>query len=204
MKNLILATFLLMFISGCLSIFWKRSYKPYSFFIEFENSYGIHVGTPVRMRGVVIGKIKKIQLKADSVLVLATIHSSRILVPVNSLVETTQTGLLNDSVIDIIPCNQFVIPSKSSSNIKIQSRLDHNSVYDGMYITGQRGLNYDDLIRSTTRISQRFDDPRFFNLFYVFLQNGIELTDTCFELILGLLEITVISSVYLQKFINYS
>nr|QCI06872.1 hypothetical protein [Halydictyon mirabile] len=42
---------------------------------------------------------------------------------------------------------------------------------------GHRGLNYDDLIRSATRISQRFDDPRVFSLFYLFLQNNIDISD---------------------------
>lgn len=71
-----------------------------------------------------------------------------------------------------------------------------------MYVTGDRGLNYDDLVRSTTRISQRFDDPRFFNLFYVFLQNGIEITDVIIELITEILGITSTGYLYLQKFLS--
>jgi len=45
------------------------------------------------------------------------------------------------------------------------------------YLQGNRGLNYDDLVRAATRISQRFDDPRFFSLFYIFLQNTIDISD---------------------------
>ena len=44
-------------------------------------------------------------------------------------------------------------------------------------------------MRATTRISQRFDDPRFFNLFYIFLHNGIELSDNIVYLSLQLLDL---------------
>lgn len=71
-----------------------------------------------------------------------------------------------------------------------------------MYVTGDRGLNYDDLVRSTTRISQRFDDPRFFNLFYVFLQNSIELTDVILELVMSALDVTSVGYIYLEKFLS--
>jgi phospholipid/cholesterol/gamma-HCH transport system substrate-binding protein len=174
----------------------------YSFFIEFDNLHGISRGTPIRMRGIDIGSIQSTKLKLDCVLALAKINSSKIFIPRDSIIETNQTGLLNEPVIDIIP---FGIPSISShiNHNPLSNSCDSSSIIcDQMYITGDRGLNYDDLVRSTTRISQRFDDPRFFNLFYVFLQNGIEVTDTFLELIASLLDVTSISYIYLQKFLS--
>lgn len=54
------------------------------------------------------------------------------------------------------------------------------------YVTGYKGVNYDDLIRSTTRISQRFDDPRFFSLLYLFLKNSIAISDEMADLVQNL------------------
>ena len=170
--------------------------KSYSFFIEFSNSQGINRGTSVRMRGIEIGYVENIRLKLNSVLVSVQINSSKILIPRNSLVETTQTGLLNEPLIDIVPLQLF----SSTNNVSPFSSTCSNSfiICNHAYIIGDRGLNYDDLIRSTTRISQRFDDPRFFSLFYVFLQNGIEFTDTLLDLMSYLLDFTSSFSIYLR------
>nr|YP_010471165.1 hypothetical protein N4M48_pgp027 [Synarthrophyton patena]UVF62994.1 hypothetical protein [Synarthrophyton patena] len=177
----------------------KNSY--YSFFIEFDNANGIEKGTSIRMRGLQIGSIQSIVIKPHCILTLAKINSSNVLIPKDSIIETSQTGLLNDAVIDIIPLSSLQL--FDSSTISPFSNNCENSkiLCNKMYLQGDRGLNYDDLVRSTTRISQRFDDPRFFNLFYVFLQNGIETTDIFLELITEILDLTSIGYIYLQKFL---
>ena len=153
------------------------------------------------MRGVQVGSIENIKLKLNCVLALAQINSTDIVIPKKSIIETTQTGLLNEPIIDIIPINEL----KQFTNIDTKANPiaqecdSSNIICNQMYIRGYRGLNYDDLIRSTTRISQRFDDPRFFNLFYVFLQNSIELTDNFMELITSILDITAFGYIYLEK-----
>lgn len=175
--------------------------STYSFFIEFSNSYGITKGTSIRMRGIQVGSIQSMQLKLNGVLVLAQIDSSNILIPKNSIIETTQTGLLNEAVIDIIPLK--LLKQDNTIYSPLSSNCDSNYIICNQnYILGDRGLNYDDLIRSTTRISQRFDDPRFFSLFYVFLQNGIEVTDTILELMSNLLDLTSIAYISLQNFFS--
>jgi len=88
-------------------------------------------------------------LKSDCVLVLAKVNSSKIVISKNSIIETTQTGLLNESIIDIIPFDNFnninYLYPNPLSNLCDTSNIICNS----MYIKGDRGLNYDDLIRST-------------------------------------------------------
>jgi phospholipid/cholesterol/gamma-HCH transport system substrate-binding protein len=172
---------LLLIILGTLAISFilnnKFFNKSYSVFIEFNNAHGIRPGTTLRLKGLSIGRIVSIKLHLNTIIVLAKINSSLNLIPRNVLIETNQTGLLNEAVIDIFPLEnieifdkQFINPlSPECSNSKIVCNLSH--------VKGNRGLNYDDLVRATTRISQRFDDPRFFNLLYIFLYNGIELSD---------------------------
>ena len=154
----------------------KQARNKYIFFIEFNDANGVIVGTPVRMRGISIGAVNRIQLKFNGILVLATINSEHIIIPKNSIIETTQSGLLNESIIDIVPIKFSPIDKERGplSLLCDSSKIICNKTY----LLGDRGLNYDDLVRSTTRISQRFDDPSFFNLFYVFLEHSIELTES--------------------------
>jgi len=106
---------------------------------------------------------------------------------------------LNESFIDIIPLE----------NIKYSEGIDPLSVEcfkskfvcHLSYLEGDRGLNYDDLVRATTRISQRFDDPRFFNLFYIFFQNAIDLSDNMLDLTIDFSDIISIISYSIYKFV---
>ena len=176
--------------------------RSYSFFIEFDNSNGIVQGTTVRMRGVNIGSVQNTKLKLDCVIALVKINSNKILIPVNSIIETTQTGLLNEPIIDIIPLKSLQIKEHTICFNPISKNCDNSYIIcHYSYVRGNRGLNYDDLVRSTTRISQRFDDPRFFNLFYVFLQNGIELTDSLLEFFSILLDFVSLSHISFLHFL---
>jgi len=157
----------------------KRQYqsRSYSIFIEFDNAHGIRQGTPLRLRGISIGSVVDITSEINSVIVLVSINNSSITIPKNALIETNQTGLLNDTAIDILPLDILSERSDSIPNPLSSGCFESRILCHLSYIEGERGLNYDDLIRATTRISQRFDDPRFFNIFYTFLQNGIEFSD---------------------------
>lgn len=177
-KKILLLLVLIIFSILSWFLIKKKVYNHnYSIFVEFENAHGIRPGTPLRLRGFTIGSVIDVTSEINSILVLININSSAYLIPKNSLIETNQTGLLNDSIIDIVPL-EILSEQESLKLNPLDSQCIHSKILCHLsYIEGERGLNYDDLIRATTRISQRFDDPRFFNLFYIFLQNGIELSD---------------------------
>ena len=154
---------------------FKFKNLKYSFFIEFDNANGMMVGTPIKLRGIQVGTIQNLQLKSNCVLALAEIYSYKTIIAKDSIFETTQTGLLNDTVIDIIPLKNlegYLNTSPISFSCNSSKIICNNT-----YILGDRGLNYDDLVRSTTRISQRFDDPGFFYLFYMFLTSSVEVVE---------------------------
>lgn len=98
------------------------------------------------------------------------------------MIETNQTGLFNDTIIDIIPLETLKYKS-CGIDVFSSSCLKSNFLCHYHYLKGYRGLNYDDLIRAATRLSQRFDDPRFFSLFYIFLQNNIEISDEILDIL---------------------
>lgn len=114
------------------------------------------------------------------------IKSPSILIPKDSIIETNQTGLFNDTSIEIIPLTEL---KYNKINVFSQSCLNSNFLCHNHYLKGNRGLNYDDLVRAATRISQRFDDPRFFNLIYLFIKNGIDISD---EIILSIHNISYV------------
>nr|QVY57947.1 hypothetical protein [Betaphycus gelatinus] len=151
--------------------------QGYSVFIEFTNAYGIREGTSLRMRGINIGYVKRIKMNLNSILVMVNVRSEHIVIPKNSIIETSQTGLLNEAVIDIVPLESLSIKDIERSNVFSEDCNISKIICHLNYLQGERGLNYDDLVRAATRISQRFDDPVFFNIFYLFLRNTIEISD---------------------------
>jgi phospholipid/cholesterol/gamma-HCH transport system substrate-binding protein len=187
-KNFLLLLIILGIIIMSCIVNKKFLNKSYSIFIEFDNAHGIRPGTILRLRGLSIGRIVSIKLHVNTVVVLAKINSSLNPIPRNVLIETNQTGLLNEAVIDIFPLENIKILNKQSVDPLSPKCLNSKIICNLSYLKGNRGLNYDDLVRATTRISQRFDDPRFFNLFYIFLHNGIELSDNMVYLSLQLLD----------------
>nr|YP_009396562.1 hypothetical protein [Vertebrata australis]ARW65748.1 hypothetical protein [Vertebrata australis] len=157
--------------------------KGYFLFVEFNDAYGLREGTSVNYRGVKIGAIYRINLHVNKVVILVKINSSKILIPKDVIFEANQMGLFNDIVISINRSNSLFPVSYQDVVLHKNSSHMSNFITSNSYIKGYKGISYDDLIRSTTRISQRFDDPRFFSLFYLLLKNGIYLSDEILLLI---------------------
>ncbi len=170
-----LLVIILLLFTLFMSLFSLRQNKSYTLFVEFNNAYGLKIGTSVNYKGVKIGYINKINICSNKVIVLVTIRNLSVTLPQGSLFEANQIGLFNDRVIDITPMHNYyscALDKNCSNYIGYQKYIKPNS-----YVKGYKGINYDDLIRATTRISQRFDDPRFFNLFYLLLQNSTQISN---------------------------
>lgn len=171
--------------------------KGYQLFIEFNNSYGLKQGAIVNFKGMKVGYVKHINMQLNRIVVLVVIQSSNFLIPRNSMIETNQVGLFNDVVIDIIPLEQLKNASIKLTDPLSQDCLKSSFLCSNFYLRGYRGLNYGDLIRATTRITQRFDDPRFFKLFYVFLHNSLDIAD---ELLLLLSNSSFVIYLFIELF----
>jgi len=127
--------------------------KNYSIFITFDTNHGIEKGTSIRIKGLTVGSVCKILKQADSIVAIAHINTSIGNIHQDSIVETNHSGLFSETTIDIVP-------------------LD-TTLYNLSSIEGERGFDYDDLIRVTTRILQRLDAPRHTKLSYLFWQPGM-------------------------------
>ncbi len=170
--------------------------KSYSLFLEFDNAYGLKEGTPVMYKGVNIGLVNRISLSMNKVVILVTIKSANILIPSNVIFEANQIGLFNDIVIGINFVNKLYYSKSDLMHLSQSSYNSSNVIQPNSYIKGYKGLSYDDLIRSTTRISQRFDDPRFFSLFYLLLKNGLYISD---ELLVFVSNFSFIYQAFMQQ-----
>nr|QJH88243.1 Ycf22 [Pterocladia lucida] len=153
------------------------------------------------MRGISVGYVQDLKLGFNTVIVLVNINSTNIFIPKNSIIETSQTGILKDAIIDIIPL-EVIKMSKIPyidhfSNDCYMSKFLCN--YHHLY--GERGINYDDLIRATTRISQRFDDPRFFNLCYLLLQRLINVSYIMLDLSYDIKKALFLFSSYISQYL---
>lgn len=192
----IIIIFIISYLSRLINKYKKK--HGYSLFIEFSNAYGLKQGTNVNMRGINIGYVKSIKINSNSVLVGIYIMSSNILIPKSTIIETSQTSLFNNTIIDIIPLQKYYINDQKIINVFHLDCSSSQFLCNNQYIIGERGLNYDDLIRATTRIAQRFDDPRFFNLFYLFLQNIFDISDDFVDITNILLKLCKILNIYLK------
>lgn len=170
-----LLTVVLLVFVFLFSLFSLRQGKSYTLFIEFSDAYGLKIGTSINYKGVKIGYISRINICHNKVIVLVNIKNLNILLPRESLFEANQIGLFNDRVVDITPIKNYHLSDLKKNNHSYLN--DQYYIKPNSYVKGYKGINYDDLIRATTRISQRFDDPRFFNLFYILLQNSIEISN---------------------------
>nr|YP_009511616.1 hypothetical protein [Melanthalia intermedia]AXI97493.1 hypothetical protein [Melanthalia intermedia] len=152
------------------------------------------------MRGIDIGYVTNISMKYSYVLVSINVRSLSIYVPKNSLIETTQTGLLNSTIIDITPLEDLSTDKIQKVDVFSPSCSTSKFLCHNNYIQGQRGLNYDDLVRAATRISQRFDDPDLFNLMYLLLQNTLDISNDLRKVIRNAFIVSYLLCDYLYSF----
>nr|YP_009395747.1 hypothetical protein [Herposiphonia versicolor]ARW64727.1 hypothetical protein [Herposiphonia versicolor] len=155
----------------------------YILFVEFNDAYGLKEGTTVNFRGLKIGYISRIKIHVNKVIVVIKIKCLNTMIPQRCIIEANQIGLFNDRIISITPLKDIPLQTSKKYSQLLKSCNDSLFIRPNSYLRGYKGINYDDLVRATTRISQRFDDPRFFNLFYVLLKNSIEISDELLFLI---------------------
>nr|YP_009392011.1 hypothetical protein [Periphykon beckeri]ARW60359.1 hypothetical protein [Periphykon beckeri] len=175
-KKLLTVLFFILFIFS-FSFIGITKNNSYSLFLEFNDAYGLKEGTSVNLRGVKIGYVNRITINLDKVILLLTITNRSTIIHKNSIFEATQIGLFNDIVVNVTPLNYFKQTNYAVPLILHKDCLLLPIICPNSYIIGYKGINYDDLIRATTRISQRFDDPRFFHLIYLLLKNSITISD---------------------------
>jgi len=136
----------------------RRSYKV---FVDFANVAGMEQGTPVRYRGVTVGKITRTRPGPNGVEVEIEISPPDLVIPRNVRVEANQSGLLGSTSIDIFPTEQLTAEIEAKP-------LDRDCdpsliVCNKARLQGKIGVSVDELIRASIKFADVYSQPEFFN-----------------------------------------
>lgn len=143
-------------------ILWLRGVslgsRSYKFTIEFGNIAGTQVGTPVRYRGVTVGKITQTVPGPNGVEVEVEVSPADLIIPRDVVIEANQSGFLGYTSVDITPISQLTAEVDAKP-------LDPGCnrdliVCNRSRLTGRAGISIDELIRSSVKLTNAYSDPK--------------------------------------------
>ena len=137
--------------------------RDYQFTVSFKNAGGMQIGTPVRYRGVTVGRVVSIDPKVNGVDVLVGITQPDLVIPRDVRVEAQQSGLIGENSIDIIPNREVTPDVKSIEPFDPNCNQKQLIVCQNARLEGQTGASIDQLINAAVRFTNIYTDPQFFN-----------------------------------------
>lgn len=143
------------FLVSWVSSISLRTTKRYQAIVEFPQACGISTGTPVRVRGVQVGSVLKVQPSLERVDVTCEINDDNVVIPRNSLVEANQSGLISEPLIDITP--RLPIPTSEFKPHDGGCDEEGAIVCHRGRIVGERGVSLDELVKVCTKLAQEMD-----------------------------------------------
>ncbi|KAJ1695445.1 hypothetical protein LUZ63_012143 [Rhynchospora breviuscula] len=145
-----------------LTLAWLRGFqmrsrfRKYQAVFEFSQACGICVGTPVRIRGVSVGNVVRVDSSLKSIDATVEVEDDKIIVPRNSLVEVNQSGLLMETIIDITPRDP--LPTPSVGPLDPDCAKESLILCDRDRIKGQTGVSLDALVGIFTRLGREMEE----------------------------------------------
>uniref|UniRef100_A0A0E0L038 Mce/MlaD domain-containing protein n=1 Tax=Oryza punctata TaxID=4537 RepID=A0A0E0L038_ORYPU len=130
-----------------LAVAWLRGFQLRSRF---------RVGTPVRIRGVTVGSIVRVDSSLESIDAYAEVEDDKIIVPRNSLIEVNQSGLLMETIIDITPKDP--LPAPSVGPLDPDCSREGLILCDKERIKGQQGVSLDAMVGILTRLGRDMEE----------------------------------------------
>ncbi|KAL8113453.1 hypothetical protein AgCh_020678 [Apium graveolens] len=145
-----------------LSLAWLRGFQLRSKFrkylavFEFAQACGICNGTPVRIRGVTVGNVIRVNPSLKSIEAVVEVEDDKVIIPRNSLVEVNQSGLLMETMIDITPRNP--IPTPAVGPLHPDCVKEGLIICDRQKIKGIQGVSLDALVGIFTRLGREVEE----------------------------------------------
>lgn len=145
-------------------VLWLRGVqignRSYKFAVEFASAQGMQIGTPVRYRGVAVGKITAIKPGPNGVDVMLEISPANLVMPRDAVIEANKSGLIGEASIDITP--NSVLPESLLAANPFDAKCPTEIICNNSRLKGQAGVSLDELIRSTVRLANLYTDPALF------------------------------------------
>ncbi|MBE9099426.1 MlaD family protein [Vacuolonema iberomarrocanum] len=146
-------------------VIWIRGFRlgsrSYEFTATFEDAGGVQVGSAVRYRGVVVGRVSSVSATGSAAEVEIEIRPATLEIPMNSVILTNQTGLIGEATIDIIP------PPGEGVNVATNPLADDcessGIICNGDRVSGQVGATFNELIAATITLADLFADQELFD-----------------------------------------
>lgn len=143
-------------------ILWLRGINPrqrsYQLIVEFDSASNMQIGTPVRYRGVPVGRVISITPMSNEVEVDVEISRGDLQIPAGAKIQTVQSGLIGELSIDIF--SETPLPDSALSMTPVARDCDSNIILcNGDNLQGLQGVTYEDLLESSKRIADFLADP---------------------------------------------
>ncbi|NET72299.1 MAG: MCE family protein, partial [Sphaerospermopsis sp. SIO1G2] len=146
---------------------WLNGINPtsdsYKAVVEFANAGGMQKGSSVRYRGVKVGSISNVTTGANVVEVELEINDPDLKIPANSTIEASQSGLISESIIDIIPPKEEEVPQDISGPLDEDCNPGLIICHNLSRLTGEIGVSVDELIRESYRFAEQYNNQEFYN-----------------------------------------
>jgi phospholipid/cholesterol/gamma-HCH transport system substrate-binding protein len=111
-------------------ILWINNFRPgesnYQFSVVFPDGNGVAVGAPVRLRGVRIGQVVNVAPSVDKVKITVLVEKN-ILIPTQSKITVSQSGLIGETFVDIVPNKGVQTPKVAFVDFVGQCKKDPNA-----------------------------------------------------------------------------
>lgn len=145
-------------------ILWLKGLNPanrsFQVIATFATINGVQVGSPVRYRGVTVGRIDQISPGANGVEVKINISPADLTIPRDSELTVNQSGLLGETVLDILPRREVAPDAIAGKPLEQDCNRDV-ILCQGSRIQGSLGISTDELIRATIRFADTYSSPQF-------------------------------------------
>jgi phospholipid/cholesterol/gamma-HCH transport system substrate-binding protein len=144
-------------------VFWLKDMRwgrqAYEIVVEFPDAKGLKEGTPVRYRGVEIGKVTGVRPTSSTVDVIVSIMKPNLQIPSEAVVEAQSSAFLGDMFLDIQP--QARIEERADRALPLDKGCDSSEIVcNNSRLEGRAIADMNDLVRSMDQVAQLLSNPK--------------------------------------------
>ncbi|MFS8777621.1 MlaD family protein [Synechococcus sp. W70.1] len=133
--------------------------RGFRFTVTYPGVAGLAEGSSVRLRGVAVGRVERIVPQAAQVEVQVAIDQP-LIIPRDALFITQQTGLVGETVVDILPRGSV----EGAVGSPLAADCDRSQIIcDGDVVEGTPGVDFGQLLIRLERLLARVDDDEVFS-----------------------------------------